>query len=137
MKFADKLIELDACEDAWEWVGNRELRRAWTECQRSDWMLWLLGEMLGEPGWPDDDDHRLHHNDCDCAEAALRYVPDGKDRPRLAIEAKRAWLRGDITDADLAAAWAAARAAARAAQADIIRKHIPAESLPRVMRRRR
>ena len=52
----------------------------------------------------------------DCAERVLpifeKQYPDDK-RPRLAIEAARAFARGEITAAARAAAWAAAGAAAR------------------------
>lgn len=54
----------------------------------------------------------------DCAEQVLhiyeaRYPSD--NRPRLAIEAARAFANGEITEGQLAAAWATAWAAARAA----------------------
>ena len=69
----------------------------------------------------------LHEFACRCAEAALmREREAGREpdtRSWAAIEAKRAWLRGEIDSEQLsvawAAAWAAARAAARAAQQDI------------------
>lgn len=55
---------------------------------------------------------------CDCAERVLpifeRERPDD-DRPRRAIEVARRFARGEATDSELAAAWAAARAAAWAA----------------------
>ena len=55
----------------------------------------------------------------DCAEDVLplflAVMPDD-DRPRLAIEAARAYARGEIDDAARAAAGAAAIAAARAAK---------------------
>jgi hypothetical protein len=69
---------------------------------------------------------------CDCAETALRHVPEGEDRPRKAIKTARAWARGEATldevrtaayadadaDADAAAAAAAYAAAAAAYAAD-------------------
>jgi hypothetical protein len=61
----------------------------------------------------------LHEFACWCAEAALtRERESGREpdaRAWAAIAAKRAWLRQEIDDDQLAAAWAAARAAARAA----------------------
>lgn len=54
---------------------------------------------------------------CDFAERALRFVPEGEDRPRQAIEVARRYARGEATreemDAAGVAAWAAARDAAR------------------------
>ena len=60
---------------------------------------------------------------CAVARTALRYVPAGEDRPRLAIETAERWVRGAATKeecggaADAAAANAAADAAAAAAYA--------------------
>lgn len=62
----------------------------------------------------------LHEFACWCAEEALRPVKNPDPRSVAAIEAKRKWLRGEITDAALtaarAAAWDAASDAASAAQ---------------------
>jgi len=72
---------------------------------------------------------------CDCARTALRYVPKGEDRPRIAIETAEAWCEGrasigqvsaagsaaadDARGANAAHAGAAAAAAAHAAHADV------------------
>jgi hypothetical protein len=45
---------------------------------------------------------------CDCAETALRYVPEGEHRPRLAIETARRWARGEATVKEVDAARVAA-----------------------------
>ena len=87
----------------------------------------------------------LHEFACRCAEYALSFVESPDPRSIAAIEAKRKWLRGKITDAELHAArasaldavssaamdaamdaarvpaWAAAWAAARAAAMDAAR----------------
>lgn len=52
---------------------------------------------------------------CDFAEATLKYVPEGEDRPRLAIETARRFARGEATKEEFEAVEAAARAA-RAAE---------------------
>ena len=64
----------------------------------------------------------LHEYACRCAEYALTFVREPDSRSIAAIEAKRKWLRGEISNDDLtaaraaaAAAWAAAGAAADAA----------------------
>jgi hypothetical protein len=67
-------------------------------------------------------EREIHELACVFAERAVaileRHDPDEK-RPRAAIEAKRRWLHGEITDRELdvarAAAWAASRDVARAA----------------------
>ena len=64
----------------------------------------------------------LHEYACRCAEYALTFVREPDSRSIAAIEAKRKWLRGEISNDDLTAAWAAAwdaaRYAARAAARD-------------------
>lgn len=37
------LADMNACTEAIEWVGDRDLQKAWEECERGDWMLWLAG----------------------------------------------------------------------------------------------
>ncbi len=61
------------------------------------------------------EEEKLHEFACRCAEEALKLVKDPDPRSVAAIEAKRKWLKGEITDEELVAAWAAAWAAARAA----------------------
>jgi hypothetical protein len=57
----------------------------------------------------------LHEFACRCAEDALKLVDKPDPRSIAAIAAKRAWLRGEVSDDELHAAWVAARAAASAA----------------------
>lgn len=66
----------------------------------------------------------LHEYACRCAEYALTFVREPDSRSIAAIEAKRKWLRGEISNDDLTAAraaawdaWDAARDAARDADA--------------------
>ena len=54
----------------------------------------------------------LHEFACRCAEYALSFVESPDPRSIAAIEAKRKWLRGKITDAELDAARGEARDAA-------------------------
>jgi len=72
-------------------------------CEDRVWAL-LHSEFLS--------DKQMHEIACDFAEHVVHLC--GEDaRPRAAIEAKRAWLRGEITDETLASARDVARAAAR------------------------
>lgn len=63
----------------------------------------------------------LHEFACRCAEYALSFVDNPDPRSIAAIDAKRKWLRGEITDKELRAAGAAAWAAARDAAGDAAR----------------
>jgi len=72
--------------------------------------------------WMYDATNVLHEFACGSAETALLIAQVEDARCWGAIEVKRAWLRGEASDSDLAAArdaaWAAARDAARAAARD-------------------
>ena len=64
------------------------------------------------------EEEKLHEFACRCAEDVLKLVKDPDPRSVAAIEAKRKWLKGEITDEELVAARAAASAAAWAAARD-------------------
>lgn len=65
----------------------------------------------------------LHEFACRCAEYALSFVDNPDPRSVAAIEAKRKWVRGEISDDELAAAWDAAWAAAWVAARAAARDH--------------
>ena len=65
------------------------------------------------PLWGKDISPELNEWACCNAEVALLIAEVEDPRSWNVIEAKRAWLRGEISDEELDAAWAAARAAAR------------------------
>jgi len=108
-----------------EWLSTqRSYARAWHQCERGDWLLRIAARIRIE--------HRsIVRAACDCARTALRYVPEGEDRPRIAIETTEAWCDGDVTigqvlsadvnagTIDVYAADDAAYAAARAASAAV------------------
>ena len=50
----------------------------------------------------------LHEFACWCAEDALSHVENADERSWNAIKVKRAWLRGEASDAERSAAWSAA-----------------------------
>lgn len=105
MNPSEYLSSIGACRDAREWVEAQDTQdpgALWARCPRGDWMLWLLeksGVDCSELGYA-------------CAErarqSALRALPAGLARDRLAVcEPIR-----DSGTASSAAAAAAARAAA-------------------------
>jgi hypothetical protein len=102
------LKQHNACSDATDWVTahqDRSFAKLWASCDRGDWLLWLAAKAGAER-------KAIVLAACDCAELALRFIPKGEDRPRLAIEAARAWTRGEATIAVVrsaeSSAWAAA-----------------------------
>ena len=60
----------------------------------------------------------LHEFACVCAECALSLIENPDPRNVKAIEVKRAWMRGEATAGELAAAWEAAYDAAWDAASD-------------------
>jgi len=130
----DKLIRMNACRAAVDWIGGRTIEQAWQECRRSEWMVWLLEHIAP-------DDHRRRLAAADFAERVLRLI-DGRAAP-WAIDAAR---RSDDEEMDAAsdAAYAAASDAARsftsrtdesAAQADILRQYFSAREVGDLFRR--
>ena len=109
-EFSALLADLNACSEAREWAKGKNLRVVWQTCDQADWLLWLVGRMEGIEGWPDR--KAIVAVACDCAELALSFVTRGEDRPRLAIETTRKWLRDEATIEQVRTAAAAARAAA-------------------------
>ena len=89
------LVEIDACKEAIVWTKGKSLTEAWATCRRGDWMLWLVGNQAGKPGWATR--QRVVLAICSCIELALKYVPKEEDRPRQAIETMRRWARGEAT----------------------------------------
>ena len=65
----DSLTKLGACEEALEWVADQSLATAWATCERGDWMLWILGRLVGPPN--SKSRRRLVGTAADCAALAL------------------------------------------------------------------
>ena len=108
-EFMQLLDSLCACSKAKEWAQGKSFHVVWTTCKRGDWLLWLCGKMADKKGWPTR--KQLVLAACSCAETALKYVKEGEDRPRIAIETARKWARGKATLQQVTAAAAAADAA--------------------------
>jgi hypothetical protein len=116
---AEKLLPRNACQPAREWIlslpASTTARQAWQQCQRGDWMLWVIGALAGPS--ESESRKRLVLCACECARLALKHVPAGEERPRICIETAEAWARGE---ASVDQVYDAARAAyaAYAAYAD-------------------
>ena len=91
------------------WTALDVLRLSRVSVEDRLWLV-LRPELIDEPV--------LHEYACRCAEYALTFVADPDPRSVAAIDAKRRWVRGEIGDDDLDAAWAAAWDAAWAAARD-------------------
>jgi len=111
MTLVRDLLPPAACGEARAWLGRRRNpAKAYRECERGDWLLWLHARKGS-------DRKLLVLAACDCVRLALKHVPEGEDRPRRAIEAAEAWTRGEVALDEVRRAAAAAYAAAAAADA--------------------
>jgi hypothetical protein len=45
MTLGAQLIDLGACEEAIDWVGERTIEQAVAECERGDWLEWLVSKL--------------------------------------------------------------------------------------------
>ena len=120
----DDIMALDPCFDPaargyctldWQGTALDVLRHSSARAQDKLWVV-LREDWIPAPV--------LHEFACQCAERALALVDTPDPRSVAAIATKRAWLRGEATDDELAAAQDAAqdaaRAAAWAAQVDLL-----------------
>ena len=107
---ADQLAGYRAMRD--EWSALDILRLDEVDAEDRLWLV-LREELIDAP--------ILHEFACRCAERALSRIDKPDERSVAAIEAKRKWLRGEISDDEMAAARYAARAAAMDAARDAAR----------------
>lgn len=121
----EEFLEFDPC-----YLRNRK-KKALMESIARRKERWTALDILGLEEIPDKDklwcvlreelidEQTLHELACVCAERALSRVENPDPRSVAAIAAKRAWMRGEITDKELdvarTAAWVAALDDARAA----------------------
>ena len=108
------LDEIHAYSEAVDWARTQpDAHTAWATCQRGDWMICMAAQrcMQGDPT------HRaVVLAACECARLSLKHVPEGEDRPRVAIETAECWARreGGVTLDDVREARMAASAYAYA-----------------------
>jgi hypothetical protein len=112
MTYIDDIEALSLDDEIIDWLRAEQhptIDAAWAACSRGDWMLQIASRCVGPVG-----DRRrvpLALASVHCAELALAYVPEGEDRPRVAVETVRSWARGEATieqvRASEAATWAA------------------------------
>jgi hypothetical protein len=91
LEHVDAPVMRRACGEARTWLATQpDLETAWAACERPGWMLWLAMRRGVNR-------KVIVRVACACARTALRFVPAGEDRPRLAIETTEAWTRGEAT----------------------------------------
>jgi hypothetical protein len=116
MKHIEYLRSLDACHSAVNWSSDYPtLQKAWNECDRGDWMLWLLGKQAGKPD--SKSRKKLVYVAVLCAKLALPYMKDERSKKALKIAEDYSQGKATLDEVRAAAADAAADAAAAAADA--------------------
>jgi hypothetical protein len=108
--WSERLVELNACSGSIQWAHTQpSYEDAWEACERGDWLLWLATRLATDRGRLRVEDRRhVVLATCAVARTALHLIPQGEDRPRLAIETAEAWAKGAVEIEDV-------RHAARAA----------------------
>lgn len=93
MTWIDRIEAMGACSDSLLWLRSlppgTTPQQAWDACERPDWMLWVAGKTL--------DRSKVVLIACAVARTTLHLVPEGEDRPRIAVETAEAWARGEAT----------------------------------------
>jgi len=86
------LSALKPCEDGYRWaLTHKTFREAWATCERGDWILWYMGRRCKTLAQR----KKLVLAACSCARLALKYVPEGDNRPLTAINTAERWAKGD------------------------------------------
>lgn len=92
--WSDKLVKLGACDESVAWAKKQpSYSLAWRKCHRPEWLFWLAGRANVSQ-------ESIVLAACACARTVLHLIPEGEDRPRLAIEAAEAWARDPSSDPD-------------------------------------
>lgn len=73
----------------WRGITNEALRRWWNTEEDAGELLWYAASRISQQA--------LVLLATACARTTLRYVPEGEERPRIAIETAEAWARGEAT----------------------------------------
>jgi hypothetical protein len=87
-----KLEKLKACREAIEWCGNRTPERAYTECERGDWLLWMAPRSGVDP-------KLVTLASCDCANT-VKHLTKDKTPGRL-LRLVRKWVKGEATQQEV------------------------------------
>lgn len=108
------------CKDGWEKL-LKYLGKTKADDEPLDLLTILDSNGLDDALWclralPEEYHSMAHSLACDFAAHVLHIVPPEEPRPDAAIASKRAWLKGKLTDAELAAARADAVDAAWSAK---------------------
>lgn len=90
-----QLKALNACSAAVKWAARfPTLQAAWYNCERSDWLLWLV---RSAPPHPANTKQQIIKCACAIARTVLHLVPEVELQSLRAIETAEAWVEGKAT----------------------------------------
>jgi len=95
--FFDNLcLQVTIIGEASRWIQDNgyNLQQAWANCNRADWMIWLLARKAGELGWPSKPE--VIKLVCKLARKSLPFASNRRGGIKQAIEATEAWA-DDLT----------------------------------------
>jgi hypothetical protein len=96
--FQDLLIELNVCEEAFEWAGNKTIEQ-FIDCDRGDWLLWLAKEI-------DINNQKLTLAKGHCANTVRHLMLD--ERSRNAVDTAIKYGEGQASEEELNVAYTSA-----------------------------
>ena len=97
----DRLASIEACKPGTDWTKIQAMPdQAWSDCERGDWLMWLLGATCAGEPWSD---HRkpLVRILAECLAWILPKFPRGELRPRRMREVLAEWVNGTAGESDV------------------------------------
>lgn len=95
-KLEKKLNTIDACSESLEWAATQKgsFQDIWDNCQRGDWLLWLLITAKAKH-------QKMVMIYCKMIRNALVYIKNNEEIPLRAIEAIEKFIKGQTTIDDI------------------------------------
>jgi len=96
--YVTRFQEAEVCDGALEWLASNTLANQWPLCKKSDWLLWLLGQMAGDSQWPT----RVEVCEllCDCIDLVLQNLPETDTQSATTLTRIQSWCDGSISNED-------------------------------------
>lgn len=104
MSYIDRLLELEACDRAIEWLKLHQFetpQKAWDACDQAGWMTWLI-----EATMEDADCEKLILALVECLQLCAHQIPEGilEQTVSDALAETQAQLRGEADNGEASAA---------------------------------
>lgn len=110
MRFQEYLRTISAGEAAITWIGDKEARQAWVECDQPEWLLWLAQHCVADS---------QHQRVIGLGLELARMVPPSDHADSSTLDSLDHWLLGERVNLDDLALHAAGISANAARKAEI------------------